>query len=66
MTIEVFADEFAVSLGHTSTLKEALLILDHKNRSSTNVDPLYSAYHHSHPPLLHRLQAIDAAGKKKQ
>ena len=26
----------------------------------------YSAYHHSHPPLVERLYAIDAAAKKAQ
>ena len=60
------ADEFAVKQGHAEPLKEALVILDHKNRSSTNVDPWYSAYHHSHPPLVQRLGAIEAAEKKKQ
>jgi len=25
------------------------------------VDPLFSLYHHSHPPLLERLRALDAA-----
>jgi hypothetical protein len=29
-----------------------------------NVDPLYSSYHHSHPPLAERLGAISAALKK--
>ena len=27
-------------------------------------DPLYSAYHYSHPPLVERLAALDAAAKK--
>lgn len=27
-------------------------------------DPLYSAYHFSHPPLVERLAALDAASKK--
>jgi Zn-dependent protease with chaperone function len=30
-------------------------------QSALNVDPLYSAYHYSHPPLCQRLAAIDAA-----
>lgn len=60
------ADQFAVDQGHAESLKEALLILDQKNRSSTNVDPWYSAYHHSHPPLVQRLGAIENAGKKTQ
>ncbi|KAL4421809.1 hypothetical protein ABPG77_001598 [Micractinium sp. CCAP 211/92] len=31
---------------------------------AVNVDALYSSYHHSHPPLLERLAAIDAAMEK--
>jgi len=63
---EFQADEFAVKQGHGAPLKEALLKLDQKNRSSTNVDPWYSALHHSHPPLVQRLGAIDEAAKKTQ
>lgn len=33
-------------------------------QGAVNVDALYSSYHHSHPPLLERLAAIDAAMKK--
>ena len=62
----LFADNFAVQQGHAEALKEALVILDNKNRSSTNVDSWYSAYHHSHPPLVQRLGAIEEAQKKKQ
>lgn len=61
---EFQADAFAVSLGKAEELKQALKILDAKNRSAVNVDPLYSAYHHSHPPLVERLTAVDAATKK--
>ena len=64
--LSVCADQFAVEQGHAEPLKEALLILDQKNRSSTNVDPWYSAYHHSHPPLVQRLGAIEGLGKKAQ
>ena len=34
-------------------------------QGAVNVDPLYSSFHHSHPPLLERLAAIDAGLKKK-
>ena len=56
---EFQADNFAVKLGHAEHLKGALRKLDAKNRSAQNVDPYYSAYHYSHPPLVERLKAID-------
>ena len=62
---EFQADNFAVKLGHSENLKEALRKLDAKNRSAVNVDAWYSAYHHSHPPLVERLAAIDESLKKK-
>lgn len=34
-------------------------------QGAMHVDPLYSAYHYSHPPLVDRLEAIDRAVKKK-
>lgn len=61
---EFQADGFAVSLGHAAELKQALLKLEEQNKASMNVDPWYSAYHYSHPPLEERLKAIDAAAKK--
>ena len=39
-------------------------MLDQENKGAANVDPLYSAYHYTHPPLVERLKAIDAALKK--
>ena len=63
---EFQADNFAASLGHSEELKEALKKLDAKNRSAVNVDAWYSAYHHSHPPLVERLAAIDDMSKKAE
>ncbi len=63
---EFQADSFAVSLGRSEPLKGALRKLDAENRSAVNVDAWYSAYHHSHPPLIERLGAIDAAAKKAE
>ena len=65
---EFQADDFAVGLGHAQDLKAALRKLDAKNRSAQNVDPYYSAYHYSHPPLVERLRAIDEnlSAKKTQ
>ncbi|CAK0780161.1 hypothetical protein CVIRNUC_004953 [Coccomyxa viridis] len=63
---EFQADNFAASLGHSEELKQALKKLDAKNRSAVNVDAWYSAYHHSHPPLVERLAAIDDMSKKAE
>lgn len=40
---------------------QALLKLEEENKSAMCVDPLFSAYHYSHPPLAERLMAIDNA-----
>ena len=61
---EFQADRFAVTLGHARPLAAALKVLDKKNRSATNVDRWYSAFHHSHPPLVQRLEAINGREKK--
>lgn len=67
---EFQADAFAVELGYGDQLGEALITLQKENKSTMISDPLYSAYHHSHPPLLQRLQAIEQekskSGKKVQ
>ena len=63
---EFQADNFAASLGHSEELKQALKKLDAKNRSAVNVDAWYSAYHHSHPPLVERLAAIHDMSKKAE
>lgn len=33
--------------------------LQEENKSSANIDPWYSTYHHTHPPLVERLKAIE-------
>ncbi|GAX75985.1 hypothetical protein CEUSTIGMA_g3428.t1 [Chlamydomonas eustigma] len=58
-TFEFQADGFAVSQGVGGHLREALLKLEEENKSAMNVDPLYSSFHYSHPPLAERLKAID-------
>jgi STE24 endopeptidase len=63
---EYQADGFAVQQGKGKELREALLKLEETNKASLNVDPLYSAYHHSHPHITERLAAIDVALKKGQ
>ncbi|KAJ9081521.1 zinc metalloprotease [Entomophthora muscae] len=55
---EFEADAFAVQLGKAHPLATGLLKLQKKNLGDMNPDPLYSAYHFSHPPLTERLSAI--------
>eukprot|EP00056_Hartaetosiga_gracilis_P002975 m.58587 g.58587 ORF g.58587 m.58587 type:complete len:482 (-) comp11273_c0_seq1:100-1545(-) len=63
---EFQADRFAVSLNNGDDLKNALIKL-HKDNSSFPVnDWLFSMLHHSHPPIVQRLAAIDEEMKKKQ
>lgn len=63
---EYEADAFAVSLGHGDELKSGLITLHKENKGTMIPDSWYSAYHHSHPPLLQRLDAIDQLLRKKQ
>lgn len=63
---EFQADAFAVDLGKGEGLKGGLLALESTNRSAANVDPLFSAFTYSHPPVPERLQAIDERMKKGQ
>lgn len=55
---EFQADGFATSLGRAEPLKRALIKLHNDNLSFPIYDPLYSAWHLSHPPLLERLSAL--------
>jgi STE24 endopeptidase len=63
---EFQADAFGVKLGKGKELKEALCILDKENKGPPNVDPWYSTYHYSHPPLPERLMAIEHLAKKSK
>ncbi|KOC70223.1 CAAX prenyl protease 1 like protein [Habropoda laboriosa] len=56
---EFEADKFAKSLGHGQALKSSLIKLQTDNLNYPLYDKLYSRWHHSHPPLLERLEAID-------
>ena len=57
---EFQADQFAVQLGYGDFLKSALIKLNKDNLGFPVCDPLYSAWHHSHPTLLQRIAAIDS------
>jgi len=61
---EFEADEFAVNLGYGASLRSGLIKLQEENLGTMVPDWLYSAYHHSHPPLVQRLAAIDSVKKK--
>ncbi|KAJ1979445.1 zinc metalloprotease [Dimargaris xerosporica] len=58
---ELDADAFAVRLGYARPLRTALIKMEQKGLSTMVPDPWYSAYHHSHPSLVERLAAIEAA-----
>jgi len=55
---EFQADEFAANLGKAEDLKSALVKLNNDNLGFPVYDWLYSAWHHSHPPLLERIDAL--------
>eukprot|EP00158_Paraphelidium_tribonemae_P008230 Partr_v1_DN28521_c1_g1_i1_m73681 putative CAAX prenyl protease len=55
---EFQADQYANNLNMGKNLANALLKLSVENRGIMWPDPWYSAWNHSHPPVLERLQAI--------
>lgn len=63
--MEFQADKYATDLGKHDPLQRGLIKITFENLGVLDPDPLYSTYHHSHPPLLERLQAIDGAVKRK-
>ncbi|XP_066600202.1 CAAX prenyl protease 1 homolog [Prorops nasuta] len=56
---EFQADHFAKQLGRAEELKKALLKLQKDNLGYPLHDHLYSTWHHSHPPVLQRLEVLD-------
>ena len=56
---EFQADRFAKDLGHATQLKSSLIKLNLDNLGFPIYDHLYSSWHHSHPTLLQRLNALD-------
>ena len=63
---EFQADNFSVNLGMGPALRRALITLENSNKGSLNVDPWYSTYHYSHPPVPERLAAIGVGLDKTQ
>ncbi|XP_050429390.1 CAAX prenyl protease 1 homolog [Adelges cooleyi] len=56
--LEFQADRFAKKLGFAKSLESGLIRLNNDNLSFPVYDSLFSAWHHSHPQLLERLEAI--------
>lgn len=56
---EFQADAFAIKLEKAEPLKKALVQLNKDNLGFPIYDHLYSAWHHSHPPLLERIERLD-------
>jgi hypothetical protein len=63
--LRVQADEYAVKQGKGKDLMAGLIKISKDNKSNANPDPLYSAYHHTHPALIERLDAISKSIKAK-
>ena len=55
---EFQADHFAKTLGYAEQIKKGLVKLQKDNLSFPVFDKLYSGWHHSHPPILERLEAL--------
>jgi len=55
---EFQADEFAANMGKAKDLQSALVKLNNDNLGFPIYDWLYSAWHHSHPPVLERMEAL--------
>lgn len=61
---EFQADDFAVKLGKAEPLEKALLQLNKDNKGFPVYDNLFSAWHHSHPPLLERISVLKESARK--
>ena len=63
---EFQADTFAADLGKAADLQGALVKLNNDNLSFPIYDWLYSAWNHSHPPILERLAVLRAKDQKAE
>lgn len=60
---EFEADEFAAEYSSANELITALVKLYKENASTLTPDPTYSAFYHSHPPALIRVQHLEGLEK---
>ncbi|KAJ3158481.1 CAAX prenyl protease 1 [Irineochytrium annulatum] len=63
---EFEADAYAKKLGYKEVLSSGLIKISQKNLGNLNPDHLYSAWHHSHPGLVERLEALKKGEDKSQ
>jgi STE24 endopeptidase len=61
---EYAADRFAAGHVNPRTLVAALVRLYRDNASTLTPDPLYTAFHASHPPALERIARLSEAPPK--
>jgi STE24 endopeptidase len=59
---EFEADAFATRHANATELADALVKLYRDNASTLTPDPVYVAFHYSHPPALERISRLRAAG----
>ncbi len=60
---EFEADAFASTVAKPTALVQALVKLYRDNASTLTPDPLYSSYHHSHPPASVRIDHLNSLAK---
>ena len=58
---EFEADDFAVAQADSKDLIQALVTLYKENANTLTPDPLYSAFHDSHPPAPIRIAHLKSA-----
>jgi STE24 endopeptidase len=63
---EFQADRYAATLGRGKQLQKALQIISKENRGMVWPDWLYSAWHHTHPPVLERIERLKQLTAKQQ
>jgi len=59
---EFEADSYAAEVANSADLITALTKLYKDNANTLTPDPLYSAYHHSHPPAMIRIAHLQSIG----
>lgn len=62
---EFEADAFAAEYARSTALISALIKLYRDNASTLTPDPLYSAFHYSHPPAAERIGHLTAAALRQ-
>lgn len=61
---EFQADDYAATVARSSALVDALVKLYKENANTLTPDPLYSAFHYSHPPAAVRIANLEKQNKQ--